>query len=351
MTRTAFGIFVLGENMEVEIASPLRGDRLLENQLQEIKKRNPKKIIVEEPGLMSQLKEVGLSATLEQPSRGGKWARAHLRELSTAIDVQNPEKLIRSMAIEASTRSVTKASSSLEQELISAVSAYDTLTKSINELGEKLLELNDLYFPELRRSVRSVEKAAQILREYPSRELLSSGTAGSKVPKELIQAAEKSPYALPPPQTANVMSQFASSTIQLVSMRETLNRRITEIMESEAPNLTVVAGPLLGSKLIAKAGGMMNLVKLPASSIQVMGAEKALFRSMKEGTRPPKHGLIFQHPSIHGAPKRLRGKAARIVASKISIAIKLDVFSGIERGEELNESIKKRLETLSRRQK
>jgi len=351
LTRTAFGIFLLGENMEIEMAAPLRGDRLLENQLQEIKRRSPGMIIVEESGLMAQVREVGLNVRLEQPSVGGKWARTHLSELSAALNVRNPEELIASIAVEESTRSVTKASSSLEQELISAVSAYDTLTKSINELGEKLLELNDLFFPELKRNVRSVEKAAQILKEYPSRELISSGIAGGKVPQELIEAAERSPYALPSSQTANVMSQFASSIIQLVSMRETLNRRITEIMESEAPNLVAVAGPLLGSKLIAKAGSMMNLVKLPASSIQVMGAEKALFRSMKEGTRPPKHGLIFQHPSIHGAPRKLRGKSARIVASKISIAIKLDVFSGIERGEELNASIKKRLEALSRRQK
>ncbi len=274
-----------------------------------------------------------------------------MREISRKVSIEDPEQLIRSKAIEDATNSMTETSSSLEQELMSAVSAHDTLTRSINELGEKLLEWNDLYFPELRRHLRTIEKSAQILKEYPTRDLLLSEGAKGKIPADLVRDAETSRYSLPSEQTANVISQFASSIAQLVSLREVFNRRITELMESEAPNLSAVAGPLLGAKLIAKAGSTMNLVKLPASSIQVMGAEKALFRSMKEGTRPPKHGLIFQHPSIHGAPRKLRGKAARIIASKMSMAIKLDVFSGVERGDELNDSIKKRLEMISKRSK
>jgi nucleolar protein 56 len=83
--------------------------------------------------------------------------------------------------------------------------------------------------------------------------------------------------------------------------------------------------------MIAKAGSFEKFSRLPASTIQVLGAEKALFRSLKTGARPPKHGLLFQHPSIHSAPRWQRGKIARTVASKVSIVARIDIFRHGER--------------------
>ena len=75
----------------------------------------------------------------------------------------------------------------------------------------------------------------------------------------------------------------------------------------------------MGARIISKAGSLARLARLPASTIQILGAEKALFRALKTGARPPKHGLLFQHPLIHSAPKWQRGKIARAVASKVAI--------------------------------
>src|SRR5438128_11581428 len=91
-------------------------------------------------------------------------------------------------------------------------------------------------------------------------------------------------------------------------------------MGEVAANMTSVLGAVLSAKLISMAGGLENIAKMPSSTLQVRGAEKALFRTLKTGARPPKHGVIFQYAPIQQSPKWLRGKIARAVAGKLAIA-------------------------------
>jgi nucleolar protein 56 len=95
----------------------------------------------------------------------------------------------------------------------------------------------------------------------------------------------------------------------------------------------------------------MSLAKLPASTIQVLGAEKALFRSIRTGARPPKHGIIFQHPSIHQAPPWQRGKIARAFAGKIAIAARMDAYTGVERSAKLKSDLSERIAEIRERYK
>ena len=106
---------------------------------------------------------------------------------------------------------------------------------------------------------------------------------------------------------------------------------------------------MLGARLIALAGGLTNLAKRPASTIQVLGAEKALFRSLKTGTRPPKHGIIFQHALLHEAKKWQRGKIARAMAGKLAIAARADAFGSRYIGEELKADLEKRVEEIHKK--
>jgi nucleolar protein 56 len=122
-------------------------------------------------------------------------------------------------------------------------------------------------------------------------------------------------------------------------------------MEEEAPNTKAVAGTLLGARLIAIAGSLQNLAMRPASTIQVLGAEKALFRSLKTGARPPKHGLIFQHALLHDAKRWQRGKIARVLAGKLAIAARIDAFGGKYVGDALKADINKRLAEIRERYK
>ena len=110
-------------------------------------------------------------------------------------------------------------------------------------------------------------------------------------------------------------------------------------MEKNCPNIAEVATPLLGAELIAEAGSLRRLSRVPGSTVQIFGAEKALFRHMKTGAKMPKHGIIIHHPLLAQSPYKLHGKVARALADKISIASKVDYFKGEFVGDKLKKAI------------
>ncbi len=117
-------------------------------------------------------------------------------------------------------------------------------------------------------------------------------------------------------------------------------------MKKIAPNTTYIVGPLIGARLLSLAGGLQKLAILPASTIQILGAEKALFRYKKEGGKPPKHGVIFQHPLINRSLREERGKIARVLANKITIAVKADVFTQRDISKELKKDLDKKVKEI-----
>jgi len=110
--------------------------------------------------------------------------------------------------------------------------------------------------------------------------------------------------------------------------RDDVMREISEEMRRYAPNLSEVAGELLGARLISLAGSLRRLASFSSTTIQVLGAEKALFKHLQKGTPPPKHGIIYLHPLLRRVKRKKRGKAAKIIAKYISIASRADVFTG-----------------------
>jgi nucleolar protein 56 len=134
--------------------------------------------------------------------------------------------------------------------------------------------------------------------------------------------------------------------LSLYEMRQDLEKYMDNIMNAVAPNVMSLVGSLLGARLIAIAGGLPNIARLPASTIQILGAEKALFRSLKTGTRPPKHGLIFQHTYLHDAKRWQRGKLARALAGKLAIAARADAYGGRDISKRLKEDLNRRVEEI-----
>src|SRR5207248_3351110 len=116
------------------------------------------------------------------------------------------------------------------------------------------------------------------------------------------------------------LTEIADLAIKTSTYRDHMTEYVETTMSRISPNVAAVAGATIGARLIAKAGGLERLANLPASTVQILGAEKALFRALRTGARPPKHGIIFQHEAIHSAPKWQRGKIARALANKIAIA-------------------------------
>jgi nucleolar protein 56 len=144
---------------------------------------------------------------------------------------------------------------------------------------------------------------------------------------------------------------LAKNVLEFYELRKNMENYLDRTMEEMAPNVRAVAGALLGARLIAIAGSLQNLAMRPASTIQVLGAEKALFRSLKTGARPPKHGLIFQHTLLHDAKRWQRGKIARVIAGKLAIAARVDAFGGHYIGDRLKADVNKRLEEIREKYK
>jgi nucleolar protein 56 len=144
-----------------------------------------------------------------------------------------------------------------------------------------------------------------------------------------------------------MVMEFAATIKSLLNTKKSINTYVDSRMEEIAPNLKDLAGSSLGAKLIAHVGSIERLSKMPSGTVQVLGAEKALFRHLKTGERPPKHGLIFQHPEVRGAKWWIRGKIARTLASKISLAVRKDVYSG-EYDPTILENFEKRVEEIKK---
>jgi len=123
-------------------------------------------------------------------------------------------------------------------------------------------------------------------------------------------------------------AELEKNTQSVEGEKKKLTEFIEKEMKAEFPNFSVLATPLIGARLLAQAGAKKDLCFMPSSTIQILGAEKALFAHMKKKALSPKHGHIFNHPLMQRLPKHKRGKAARILAGKLSIALKIDYFSG-----------------------
>ncbi len=136
---------------------------------------------------------------------------------------------------------------------------------------------------------------------------------------------------------------IARLMVQLEEQQNDLDSRLEEECKKLMPNSFSLVGHLVTARLLAAAGSLRELARLPASTIQTLGAEKALFMHLRDGTPPPKHGILFQHRHLHSVPRAQRGKVARLLAGKLSIATKIDFFSGIYKADPLLLDLEKKL--------
>jgi len=189
------------------------------------------------------------------------------------------------------------------------VSSIEEMDEMLNTLYERLREVYGLMRPRDAKEVRSME--------------------------ELVRKAKKAkgPDDLGSEVDPRVIDYYVNLMEELMKTRRKVVREIDELMEKRAPNLKALVGALLGAKLISLAGSLKNLARLPSSTIQLLGAERALFRHLTKGTKPPKHGVLIQHPLVARAKKK--GKVARSLAAKVAIAAKVDYFGGEFVGERL----------------
>ncbi len=143
-----------------------------------------------------------------------------------------------------------------------------------------------------------------------------------------------------------IIKNWAETVASLQSQLDRIESTIRELAFEHLPSLSAIAGPLIAAKLCVAAHGRMRLARLPAGTVQILGAEKAFFSHLKQGTKTPKHGLIYSHVLISRSPKPVRGRISRMLAARMSLAARIDAFDGKPWGEDEFRLIEERVEKI-----
>jgi len=223
----------------------------------------------------------------------------------------------------------------VDNMIIQTIALVDQLDKDINTFSMRIREWYSYHFPELVKIVNDNYLYAKLAQYIKSRkELTEEKLEGleeivmDEAKAKAIYVASKSSMGMDisPIDLINIES-FANRVIGLVEYRQKLHAYLTSKMNQVAPNLQALIGDLVGARLIAHAGSLTNLAKYPASTVQILGAEKALFRALKTKGKTPKYGLIFHSSFIGRAGAKNKGRISRYLANKCSIASRIDCFT------------------------
>ena len=252
--------------------------------------------------------------TIRNPNPAGEYLRDNYEEFG--LDSEEITEIYRNLAI----YKIKKESASEDKHLIQAINSIDEIDESIAKLIERIREWYALYFPEM-DVIKNNETYIKLISQNKTKEKIVEAKPDA-FPADIIDLDEDIN-----PKDIEIMNNYANSIYEMQKTRRDLEEYVDFKMQDIAPNLRLLVGSSLGAKLISHAGGLKRLAVYPSSTVQIMGAEKALFRHLKSGDRPPKYGLIYQHPQVRGAKWWNRGKIARMLAGMISHAVRRDVFT------------------------
>jgi nucleolar protein 56 len=220
------------------------------------------------------------------------------------------------------TRERIAASISPDILIIQQLAAIDDITGQVNNLVGRLREWHGYFLPEVGHYISDNELFAQTVANNTFKDLYAQHVKD----KVSMGSSDEALY--------DEVRGFAKLVYDQYVMRKTFLDALEASMKKFIPNVQLLAGTTIGARLLAEAGSLRNLALMPASTVQLLGAEKALFRHLKSGSRSPKHGHIFNHQLIQQAKKSDRGKVARALGDKLCMCAKLDFFKGEIKGHE-----------------
>lgn len=319
-----FGSFVFNEGFKivdqalfkdvVDANSKLEKNEWLEEEKQLIKKHKPEFFI----GIKEEKLE-GIKLT-QDPKK--------MEEIKLIMDF--PKFYDANLII---TKLKVKASVSDDQLIIQTINNIDDLNKAINTLVKRLREWYGLYNPEFSESLPDHEKFVELIIKKDKKALLKE----VKVKPDEAMGADLKERDVKP------ILALAKQIEEMYKLKDTQTKYLEKRMLDVCPNMMAITGPLIGAKLLSLAGSLQRMAKLPSSTIQLLGAEKALFRHLtNKKSLPPKYGILHEHPLITIAKKKDHGKVARTLAQKISIAVRVDYFKGEYVGDKLKKDLEKR---------
>ena len=252
------------------------------------------------------------------------------KELKYVKDDRELNDLIRKVQI-IRTKKKIGSKERKDKLIVASISAQQDLEKIVNSMIERLREWYGLHYPELRISHH--EKYVDLVLEHGDRSNFKDfkSSMGVDLRKEDVK----------------ILQSFAKQLKEMYELKSNLEEYLGKIVPEVIPNMNALLGTLLAAKLLSKAGSLEKLAKMPSSKIQLLGAEKSLFKFMKGQQKTvPKYGIIFIHPDISTAPKDKKGKVARLLAGKLALAVRADFYSKENISDKLLEDYKRKLKMI-----
>ncbi len=250
------------------------------------------------------------------------------------------EKRVR--MLEEAKNKVREAFASGDHSIIQAINTYMEIDRIKNLLSERLYEWYGIYFPDVRSG--SQDAYARLASEVRRKEDADIGIVekifGEGANKVIESLNSENSRDIPEEEHAAIR-KLAEGELRLAELQESIDAYLSEETKKHMPNITYLIEYRIAAELLAKAGSLVRLANMPSGTIQLLGAEKALFKHMKFGSKPPKYGILYKLAEISNAPKEKRGRLARAYATKISIAARADAYTKRFIADKLKESLKK----------
>jgi nucleolar protein 56 len=372
VTFTAFGIYILDEDSKIlfeELTYPNEDEsannvRSLNNgeatdQLRRVLQNldTNSSVIVSNSELGTAISSVSdISIENRRNAVPIKWFLSmhdgHLVDRKTVESKKEISRFRRQIGLMLARSTVSEASQEKDLSLKHAIDGVEELDKSINVIAMRLREWYSLHFPVLNDIIEDHEQYASVIdicgvRKNITKDALSKTLVPDSLHDRILSSSDTL-GAVMSDEDITIIKSLSRTVLNLYAQRRELEQYVSTVMTKIAPNIISLVGPMVGARLISLAGSLKELARKPSSTLQILGAEKALFRSLKTGADPPKHGVIYQAPEIHSAPYWQRGKIARALSGKLSLAARIDAYADTPTVTNLKEQFESRLAEIQR---
>jgi nucleolar protein 58 len=283
--------------------------------------------------------------------------RDHLPSLIPGLLPENIATMSLGLSHSLSRHKLKFSPDKVDTMIVQAIALLDDLDKELNTYAMRVKEWYGWHFPEMGKIVNDNLAYARVILKVGMRTNCSNSDLSEILPEEIETAvkaaAEVSMGTEITEEDLDNIQLLAEQVVGFTEYRQQLSSYLTARMLAIAPNLTELVGELVGARLIAHSGSLMNLAKSPASTIQILGAEKALFRALKTKHDTPKYGLIYHASLVGQATGKNKGKIARMLAAKAAIGLRVDALSdwsaqGEGKGDDVDEEERSALGVISR---
>lgn len=218
----------------------------------------------------------------------------------------------------------------IDMMVVQAVSLLEDLDKEINKYAMRAKEWYGWHFPELAKAINDNIAYAKIVLAMKTRFNARDTDFSDFLDEEDVQKVKDAAMISMGTEIADEdvenICKLCSEVVNGAKYREQLQAYLSSRMQTIAPNLTTMVGEQIGARLIQKAGSLLSLAKYPSSTVQILGAEKALFRALKARQATPKYGLLYNASAVSKAPQANKGTMSRVLAAKASLSARIDSF-------------------------